>query len=483
MGRNHYSSFLSIEGMAGWWENGEKGRAMAEFSKPKKRWRKWRYLMVMLVMLLIAWIGNEFWFQWQQNQADQEALLLDPYWHTDLVAEYLKQDVDPLYVKLWERLPKVWKGMTFDDWWNTKPELTRYHGYANPNVELPTDWMKLFTETMQDKELSGVRGLLSELCQTEPKGRFKFEPDTPEGKLLSRYLAFLTDEIEWKTSQGKVEDALSMIEHRLKLLRHIAKSPWLKTHALATAFASQAGRDLERVLAQRELSDQKLLGISERWINYDPEQLIVLLRKEMRLEAEDYLNGNKKGWYSKPSLTSFEAIRPLEKQLIYSWDRVRLPSMRLHHLQHMNQAQQRWRECKDIAEVRCVMIYMDSRDFFADNTRAYFHGVREFVLMDILPRIAIACERYRLKNQRWPQELLELGPSFLTVVPKDPVTGRDFQLLKRTDGITIYSWGYNFKDDQGNHFSDQVFRLYDVPSRKIPFDPTKHIFRLESIPK
>ncbi|MBA2226629.1 MAG: hypothetical protein N3E46_04065 [Gemmataceae bacterium] len=54
-------------------------------------------------------------------------------------------------------------------------------------------------------------------------------------------------------------------------------------------------------------------------------------------------------------------------------------------------------------------------------------------------QVGLACERYRLKHQRWPDRLSDLTPEFLPQVPLDPFTGQPLRLTRTADGIAIHS--------------------------------------------
>src|SRR5262249_41434864 len=52
---------------------------------------------------------------------------------------------------------------------------------------------------------------------------------------------------------------------------------------------------------------------------------------------------------------------------------------------------------------------------------------------------AIACERYRLANGRWPASLEELVPRFLDVVPSDPYNDEPLRFTRAGDQVVIES--------------------------------------------
>jgi hypothetical protein len=99
--------------------------------------------------------------------------------------------------------------------------------------------------------------------------------------------------------------------------------------------------------------------------------------------------------------------------------------------------------------------------------------------------VAIACERFRQLNGRWPDGLDEIPSDILAAVPLDPFDGKPLRYLRREDGVTIYSVGPDETDDGGNIPErsasqrepgyDIGCRVYDVPHRGLPpvprFDP------------
>jgi hypothetical protein len=88
---------------------------------------------------------------------------------------------------------------------------------------------------------------------------------------------------------------------------------------------------------------------------------------------------------------------------------------------------------------------------------------------------ALACERFRRANERWPKSLDELTPEFLAKPPLDPCSGAPLQLRPTADGIVIYSAGPDGKL-RGSFFDDAnpdprnssyEFRLWNVKDRRL----------------
>jgi hypothetical protein len=105
--------------------------------------------------------------------------------------------------------------------------------------------------------------------------------------------------------------------------------------------------------------------------------------------------------------------------------------------------------------------------FSASVTPAYDRALGSLVRNETgrsLAVIAIALERYRLANNRWPADLTELAPTFLDTVPRDLYTGESLRYHLLTDGFySLYSVGSNGQDNGGIAPDDLVWALPDSP--------------------
>lgn len=108
-------------------------------------------------------------------------------------------------------------------------------------------------------------------------------------------------------------------------------------------------------------------------------------------------------------------------------------------------------------------------------------GLRDHAWMQCVT-VALAAERYRVDQQRWPETLAELMPKYLASVPLDPYSGQPLLLRRFGDSIAVYSVGKNGSDDGGDRIaskhhgepgSDLGIRLWDVAHRRLPPEPQK----------
>jgi hypothetical protein len=89
---------------------------------------------------------------------------------------------------------------------------------------------------------------------------------------------------------------------------------------------------------------------------------------------------------------------------------------------------------------------------------------------------AVAAERFRRDQGRWPAALDELVPAYVTAVPLDPFDGQPLRSRRLGDGFVVYSVGPDLADDGGQIHSGGVggmpkdcgIRLWDPAQRRQP---------------
>ncbi len=99
--------------------------------------------------------------------------------------------------------------------------------------------------------------------------------------------------------------------------------------------------------------------------------------------------------------------------------------------------------------------------------------------------VAIALERFRLRNGRLPGSLAELSPDFLTAVPLDGMDGKPLRYQLKPDGtFLLYSVGEDGRDDggdssraEGKEFYHQIWDGKDAswPSAASPLEAEKAV--------
>lgn len=92
----------------------------------------------------------------------------------------------------------------------------------------------------------------------------------------------------------------------------------------------------------------------------------------------------------------------------------------------------------------CIMTKMLTPSF----TRAVTLWVR-WVARNRALQTALACERYRLRNDDWPSDPTVLVPEYLDAIPMDPFDKKPIRYKRFDRGITIWSIGDDETDDVG----------------------------------
>ncbi len=91
--------------------------------------------------------------------------------------------------------------------------------------------------------------------------------------------------------------------------------------------------------------------------------------------------------------------------------------------------------------------------------------------------VAIAAERFRFANGRFPNAPDELVPNYLATLPRDPFDGKPIRFAKTDSGIVVYSVGENTIDDGGQVVPQEGERLgRDFGVRLV--EPSKRVLRL-----
>jgi hypothetical protein len=81
---------------------------------------------------------------------------------------------------------------------------------------------------------------------------------------------------------------------------------------------------------------------------------------------------------------------------------------------------------------------------------------------------ALALERYRLANGRYPTSLEELVPDYLGEIPKDPYDNSPLRYRKNPERFVLYSIGHDLTDDNASEG-------YDHSSSFNPFERSPDI--------
>jgi hypothetical protein len=292
---------------------------------------------------------------------------------------------------------------------------------------------------------------------------------------------------------------------RIHALLHVGAGvrgePILISQMLRIRRRQNAVRDAERMLAMTKLSDTKLKELESHFRSESNEDLLLPGLRGERATYHKQFDDVESG---KLSLADFMAgsvnSRPPDLQLrigafIYG---ARLYEDHAVLLVHLNECcriaqlpfrdqRAKWLRLNDDIQNLKAQSANESRWIFSILLAPAAQKVSLSAQADkahvSCTLAALAAERFRLANQRWPETLDELCPQFFPKVPTDPFDGEPLRMSKRDDGVVIYSVGRDGEDNGGEHLdpskqhptesSDLGVRLWNPDRRRLPPEAKK----------
>ena len=228
----------------------------------------------------------------------------------------------------------------------------------------------------------------------------------------------------------------------LNASRSIGDEPFLISQLVRMAVRTVAVRSTERLLAQS--SDAPPLAGLQAAFALDAEEPLLLYGVLGDRAAFDRLFENLDTGATTPDKAIDSGFRDFWTRVGWWHYRAHLPADRAESLRWMTQC----------AEYARLPIHEQPAYFAAlsapeKDARRLLSGL----LLPAVDRVAhahwrttaearcaaagIACERFRKEKGRWPDDLAELAPAFVSAAPLDPYTGEPLKYRKVDDGVVI----------------------------------------------
>jgi hypothetical protein len=453
----------------------------------RKRWRWWRIALVLgcffLTFAVLA-LGFRLFFERALVQQLQEVLAeadrLDPGWHLDELEAVRRNVPDAENSAL--RVQMLSRGLP--DGWDDQPCYQEL-GEVPPAVQLG--------ERLTAGLLAGLGQRTETLVEARkladlPYGRYPVAwspdfigtllPHLPQARKTANLLVY---DAALRAQDGDADGALDSGRAALNAARSIGDEPLLLSQLQRVARRSVVVQSLQRTLAQGQPSDTALTGAQKLLADEAEEPLLLIALRGERagdhmlltnLEAGNVLGpsppGGPTGGSLKDSLDRFvlgTAVKPshawLVKHLTDTIEIAKLPPEQQDQLLQPLPAPDRSLPYATLLTPAIAKVAASFRRSMAELRSA---------------QTALAAERYRQVNQRWPETLAELVPAYLERVPSDPYDGNELRYRRLDDGVVIYALGPDGKDDGGNlagrkvpvEGTDVGFRLWDVAQRRQP---------------
>jgi hypothetical protein len=287
-----------------------------------------------------------------------------------------------------------------------------------------------------------------------------------------------------QSQDGRHDDALATVRRIIVAGRSIGDEPTVLAQLVRVAVHAVAVRVIERALAQGEPSAEALAR-TQRLLEEDvAEPLLVYAYRGERALQFRLIEGLKSGEAGNggndalnlrqrvKNLHMARALRAYQPRMLRTLNEAvevagREPENQAEGLQRIDESAKRRAEDLRGTDGEMEQLLMPA----LSKVGGAFRRDRAILRGAI---IALAVERFRRAEKRWPEGLKELVPAYLPAVPRDPFDGREMRYKHLADGVIVYSVGPDGRDDGGAMNRDKPtaegtdlgFRLWDAAARR-----------------
>jgi hypothetical protein len=288
--------------------------------------------------------------------------------------------------------------------------------------------------------------------------------------------------------EGDIERASVSCRAAFNVARSLGDEPLLISLMARIAWASNVTKTLERVLAQGTCSPQTLVAWQGLLADEEAQPLLFRALRGERAMASEVLEQIARGELPGSALNGSGRGRQDVFDRMSDWSFYQ-------PLAQLNEAV--WLELTTRAIEATGRTPAEQRQTARDidgEVRAFKAESPQFTLVCLLmangikvveaaqrhqaelrcAQAALAAERYRLAQGRWPESLGQLVPAYLSALPADPFAEGPLHLRATEDGLVFYSVGPDSRDDSRAVDSNRRairFRLYDLARRHQPPRP------------
>ncbi len=446
----------------------------------------------------------------QNSQADRkysaavaEADRLDPRWRLDdiLAGREKVPDSENSAVKvreIAEKLPGGWPGINHYD------RSVSFEG-ETPEVRLSKTRIEQLQSVFEAAEdvvadaralsdyprgqLDGVRPKAERLEQVGGMNVL-VDVNFPYGEDVHRVVFLLWVDAKLRIEAGDLETAIVDLRAMVNAGRSIGDYPGLSAQTSRAGGFWKAIPCLETALAQGQAASSSLSALQALLEDEAQQPSRMIAIRGERAIIDDLFQQINAGKLSASAIPSFSDY-PFWMKAFSTHANIRENQANLLHL-HTGQV-----EAARLPETKQIVAMKARNDEWVEQAREWGFVERERRLTERLlfsraggaptwlgigdaqirtAIAALAAERYRIDQGRWPQSLEELVPRYIAAVPGDPFVNAPIKLLRLPDGLFIYSVGFDGKDDGGKidpkmrvrDGADTGFRLWDVSRRRQP---------------
>jgi hypothetical protein len=430
-----------------------------------KRWARRRPRRALAAALfvgsILTWIGYEFisrrTAEDRYRAAVAEADRLDPGWRdgittTDLGPIPDDQNSASLVVSSYEQIPPDWEPSQ-GNWWLLK---------IDPARAVPAEMM---AELRQRRDQAKEGLALARALADRPRGRFPPQPlEVPRSRPMASRQVQMVSRLLYLDGLVRIEEgdllrAAANVKAMIHAGRAIGDQPHWAFQVARMRAIDTALLTLERLLAHGELPEpvladlQKLLEsevlhplalISWRGDRAAVDKLFEDVRTGRTAAASLFEPSD--GWLA--VLYTMRAIRENQARLLEMNNRmVELAKLPIEQqgtaINEVNSAYFRSWDNAGFLERFYLLPFREHARGSAGNFQSNHHASVGVAIL------ALASERFRLAQGRWPKSAAELVPAYLSALPCDPYTGAALHFKPDQERLVLYSNGFDAKDDSG----------------------------------
>lgn len=275
--------------------------------------------------------------------------------------------------------------------------------------------------------------------------------------------------------------------------------PFVISHLVRTALLQQGATTLETVLARHTADEQNeaiLRSLRQRFTHVGQEELMIVAIRSERATGDRLFRNieeRKLGIYDVVDDKSGRrsTLDSIEARVINFAYRPKLGHDHAVFLRYMNEAittlhRPTWERYEEVNR-------LDESIRMERSPKTLLSGLLLSALLITIQaelrslavmrstELAIACELYRIKHGRWPENIDELKTELPDGVPLDPWTGNPMTFVHRVDGVDIprseaeppprharvvQAWDQDDADAEPEQ--PPYFRLWDPEARSLP---------------
>jgi hypothetical protein len=454
---------------------------MTEPAKPPPSRKSRRRLLLLIVPLVLIAVASPYPLaaDWRLRRAIAEADRLDPRWRlADIEADRVAiADADNGALTVIAARAK-WPAN-----WNTAgPYATKAFGALRPNVALTEqqtaavrDYVKPAAVALQE-----ARKLAD-----QPRGRWPGPPRSLDALHAAKLLA---SDVLLRTQEGDLDGALASCRALVNAGRSVGDEPTLMPQMVRLAAYVLAARQVEHVLGQGGPSEAALAALQQLLSEVGEERPLTLALRGERARTDHLLESVQHGDMTVKQLLAATRGPGAKKSLLSKHDLLYLPGVTANS---RAATLERWNKLVEISKLpaqeqadRLAELSAPQRDeplvVLSPASPAVLARYASEAWEQQAPLrcgvVALAAERYRRANGRWPETLADLKGAYLPDVPLDPFDGQPLRYRKDEQGVVVYSIGPDRQDDGGdrtrlntpNKGADVGFPLWDVAHRCQP---------------